>query len=192
MKRDTLVRIAIASGVAAWLAGCGTTVPLNVLAPGVGGAVTASYAAASQPQGPRVTFVNDSTMPLVVRYWVGWRDTSVAGGVADIRTDDHMSFTAQPGEFFTTQVGRAWKPTSMADAIVRVRIDTPATGGTAHEPIWIQLEQPQPYTLQAVGGSRDTLVLNRYGGGAITPLERGLWIDDNFGPFPVVVSSSAR
>lgn len=156
----------------------------------VGGAVptgtAVQYAASAFPHGPRAQFVNDSAVPLRVRYWVGRRDIFAPAGVTDIRTDDDLSFEAQPGDHFITQLGRKFWPSSMNDAVVRVRIDPVLESGEPQDPIWFQLEQPQPFVFSATGDNAESLVFNRFGGGAITALPRELWIDGNNGPFPVV------
>jgi hypothetical protein len=144
------------------------------------------YAATSQPQGPRVTFVNDSQMPLSVRYWVGRRDVSVPGAIADLRTDEHMTFTALPGDQFITQVGRGWWPTSNVDAVVWVRVDAgdPAAPTTS----WFELEQPAPYVLQATGTGPADLAFHRPGSAGLVALPRDRWIGDHNGPFPVTLA----
>lgn len=174
----------IACAAAMPLGGCyltQTTVPVwgSIIGTSVG------YAANKVPAGPRVTFVNESSLTLNVRYWSGRRDTTAPAGVADIRTGDDMAFRALPGDFFITQAGRAWWPTSMSDAIIRAQIEIESTDGERRGPIWIELEQPQPYKFTATGDSIETLEFRRYGGGAIVPVPRDQWIDGHNGPFPV-------
>lgn len=187
MKRHRIMLAGLSA--AALLPGCTTVVTFNILAPGLAGSQIGMYAAASQKQGPRVTFVNDSAVALKVRYWVGRRDTTAPGGVADIRTDDHLAFTASPGEFAITQVGRPWLLTSMADSVVRVRIE-PAD--ESRGPVWMNLQQPGPFKFNATGDSFDTLAFNRFGGGDLSPLPREEWFDGNNGPFPVRTDLAAR
>lgn len=180
-----LVSLLVVGGAAlsASLAGC-TSAHLIVPAAGAGLGLGLDYACSMIPAGPRVTFINDSSVPMRLRYWVGRRDTTAPGGVADIRTGEDMAFTASPGEFFITQCGRSWWVTSMTDAIIRVRIDLLPDDG-AHQPIWLQLDQPQPYKWRAVGESAEALAFERFGGGGLSPLPRDMWIDGNNGPFPV-------
>lgn len=166
------------------LSGCDltqTTVPVRGAIIGT----TLAYVANTIPAGPRVTFVNESALTLHVRYWSGRRDTTAPAGVADIRTGDDMAFRALPGDFFITQAGRAWWPTSMSDAVIRARIEIESPEGEHHAPIWIELEQPRPFKFTATGDSVETLEFRRYGGGAIVPVPRDQWIDGHNGPFPV-------
>jgi hypothetical protein len=177
-------------GMSVMVVGC-TTVPLfNIITPGVGGGIITHHAAASQPQGPRVTFVNDSKVPLSVRYWVGRRDSTAPRGVADIRTDEGFAFTTAPGEFAITQVGRPWWPTSNADAVVRARI---APADESREPVWLDVQQPGPYLFNATGDTFDSIAFGRFGGGgALAPLPRDEWIASNRGPFPVRADLAVR
>lgn len=183
--------LAAASG-ACCVTGCHTE-HLGVPGPGIVSAVALDYAATALPHGPRVTFVNESNLTISIRYWSGRRDTSAPRGVADLRTSEHQNIRATPGDFFITQMGRSWWPTSMSDAVIYARLDaTDANGGT-RGPIWIELEQPQPYKFAAKGDSLESLELRRFGGGAISPMPRDLWIDGNNGPLPVYETSlSAR
>jgi hypothetical protein len=163
---------------AATMSGCTISVP--VIGATAGPALY--YTSTAFPQGPRAQFVNDSLIPMNVRYWVGRRDISAQGGVADIRTGDDLAFTAEPGDLFITQLGREFSPVSNADSVVWVRVDVGEPG--AVEPIWFQLEHPAPYTLRATGDSVADLVFERAGEAGITPLPRDRWIASNNGPFP--------
>ena len=180
MNVQRWISMSAACAGAAALIGCKAA---PILMPPAG--VVPYYVAASQPQGPRVQFVNDSLLPMNVRYWVGRRDVSAAGGVADLRTDEHMSFIAEPGDHFITQVGRPFHPTSNIDAVVWVRVDPRLIDGTSLPPAWFELSQPAPYTLQVVGEGRETLAFRRVGPGELSPLAPDLWIEGNNGPFPV-------
>lgn len=179
--RRTIATLA-AAGLA--LAACQTE-HLGVPGPGVVSGLALNYAATAMPHGPRVTFVNESAMTITIRYWSGRRDTTAPRGVADLRTGDDMHLRAAPGDFFITQAGRSWWPTGMSDAVVYARIDAEMETGEQRGPIWIELEQPQPFTFVARGDSLDALEFERHGGGAITPLPRDQWIDGHNGPFPV-------
>ncbi len=178
---------AIAAGAivaAVLLGGCHLSyhvVPVAGSAVGVG----VSYATTSLAHGPRVTFVNDSSLTISVRYWSGRRDTTAPRGVADIRTGEDMNITAQPGEFAITQVGRPWWPTSMSDGVVYACVEAEAADGSRRGPMWIELEQPGPFKFSVVGDSVDGLELKRFGGGAIVALPRDQWMAGNNGPFPV-------
>lgn len=178
--------IVLASALSAGLVSSGCTTA-HAFVP-VAGAVTGvavSYTASSISHGPRVSFVNDSNFTVSIRYWCGKRDSSAAHGVADVRTDDHMNIRALPGDFFITQVGRPWWPTSMSDAVIYARVETEAADGTRAGPIWLELEQPQPFKFSASGCSAESLVFKRFGGGKIVPLAPDRWIDGNNGPFPL-------
>lgn len=161
------------------LSGCKASVPI------IGATVgpTIYYTATAFPQGPQVQFVNDSSIPVAVRYWVGRRDVTVAGGVADIRTGDDMTFVAEPGDHFITGLGRSFWPTGNTDGVVWMRVDAGAAG--ALDPVWLQLEHPAPYTVRVTGESPSTLVFTRDGEAGMTPLPRDRWIMQHNGPFPV-------
>lgn len=164
------------------LSGC-VTAPF--LAPVVPEAVAAYYLTASQPQGPRSQFVNESEVRLQVRYWVGRRDITAPRGVADVRTDEEFSFTAGPGEHFIVQLGRHFWTVSNADAVVTVEVRPLDSEGLPKGPVWFRLEQPGPYIVAARGESVDDLSFHRFGGGSISPLPAEEWFDGNNGPFPV-------
>jgi hypothetical protein len=150
------------------------------------------YGTAGIPSGPRVSFRNESAVEMRVRYWVGKRDTTAPGGVADIRTRDDMAIHVKPGDLWVTQAGRPFWPTGMKDAVVWARIDTTDEHGEARQPIWLHLEQPQPYRWSATGCCVESLAFHRHGGGGITPVPRDQWIDANDGPFPVYASAAGR
>ncbi|MBL8744994.1 MAG: hypothetical protein JNK58_01415 [Phycisphaerae bacterium] len=196
MKRSHRVRVkslivGLVCGSGAICGGCNTE-HLGVPGPGAVGGVLVSYGTSAIPHGPRVTFVNDSAMTISIRYWSGRRDTTAPRGVADLRTDEEMSLRALPGEFFITQAGRSWWPTSMSDGVVYARIEVEALDGLKRGPIWLELEQPQPFTFSATGDSPESLEFKRFGGGAIVPLARDRWIDGNNGPFPVYDDVASR
>lgn len=161
------------------LPGCTASVPII----GATAGPALYYTSTGMSHGPRAQFVNDSSMPMNIRYWVGRRDITAQGGVADIRTGDDLAFTAQPGDHFITQLGREFSTVSNADSVVWVRVDVGEPG--AIDPIWFQLEQPAPYTVRATGDSPSQLVFERAGEAQITPLPRDRWIASNNGPFPV-------
>ncbi len=175
-------------GTSGLLFGCGVWHP-TIPATAPVAALATTYGTTAMAHGPRATFVNESTLTLTVRYWSGRRDSTAPGGVADIRTDDAMAFTAKPGEFFITQTGRPWWPTSMTDAVVRARIDIE---GSNREPIWLELEQPGPFKIAAVGCCEESLEFRRFGGGPISAVPRDQWIDGNNGPFPVYLYESHK
>lgn len=179
MKRRTIMTVLGLLTLLSAVGGCNVIVPLTGATAGPG----IYYASTAMSHGPRAQFVNDSAVPMNVRYWVGRRDITAPGGVADIRTDEEMAFTAQPGDHFITQLGRPFWPTSNADAVVWVRLDVGEHG--AVEPIWFELEQPGPYTVRASGDLPANLVFERAGDAAISPLPRDRWIASNNGPFPV-------
>lgn len=177
---------AVGLGALAGLGGCSLPIaPLYFSAVSTVGAMGGTQAGLAMSNGPRATFVNDSAMPISVRYWVGRRDTTAHAGVADIRTADDLAFTAKPGEFFITQLGRPWWVTGMSDAVVRVRLEAWRADGESAGVTWLQLDQPQPFTFAAAGESAEDLEFRRFGGGAMAPLPSDQWIDSHHGPFPV-------
>lgn len=146
--------------------------------------VSATYVATSISHGPRVQFMNDSAVPLRVRYWVGRRDIMAPGGVADIRTDEGLYLDVRPGDFFITQLGRPFWPTGNSDAVVWARIDTATAQGEPRDPVWLDLVAPGPYVWRATGQDIDSLVFER-DTGTIKPLPPSRWIDGNNGEHPV-------
>jgi len=191
-----LLRVAVSGGAALavlTLVGC-KAAPL--IAPW--GGLPVFYGAAAFEHGPRVQLVNDSAMPISVRYWAGRRDTSVVGGVADVRTRPELAFEAVPGSHHISQLGRGFQPASNTDVVIWVNlVPAPGSGvqtvdGTPPEPVWLVLHQPQPYVLQLVGDSWETLEVRRTGEAGLSPLPRDRWIDGVNGEYPVVMSTAQR
>jgi hypothetical protein len=120
------------------LPGCGVATVAGATA----GAAAAATSAASTPLGPHVVFINDSETPFHVRYWVGRVDAREPGGVADWRTDAHV--TVPPGEKSRCNVGRRGWLTPNADAVVRLEVTS-----DAGEKFWFQLDGAAPYHVRA-------------------------------------------
>ncbi len=173
-----------------------------IFAPALGGPTSAVMFGAI-PNGPDVIFVNDTDVPLKIRYWVGRTDITAEGGVADTRTDDDFVFEADPGSRTRVGVGRPFWASSNADAVIWARIDI---GGEsmATDPTWLVLEHPGPYHWKALRAEDGSLKYERFvfdwwtntAGlanapqvGGISTLPRSKWIERPEGQLPVWVSA---
>lgn len=160
------------------------------------GGLPVFYGAAAFEHGPRVQLLNDSSLPISVRYWAGRRDTSVVGGVADVRTRPELAFDALPGSHHISQLGRGFQPASNTDVVIWLNL-VPGPGvqtadGVPAQPVWLVLHQPQPYVLQIIGDSWETLEVRRTGDAGMSPLPRDRWIDGVNGEYPVMLSAAQR
>lgn len=114
----------------------------------VGGAAVATTAEQAA-DGPRLTFENATGTPLEVRWWVGRVDVREPSGVADLRTAQHLGFTAHPRYTVRKRCERQPWPTGTVDAVVRAEIREVTNDGSTGGSWWLELPRPGPYYLRA-------------------------------------------